>query len=252
MPVHSTLLAITVGLCLLAGGVAAAEIRVAVATNFAPTLQRLAEAFTAATGHRLQISSASTGKHYAQIRNGAAFDIFLAADAERPARLEREGLGVAGSQFAYAEGRLALWAPAAAAIDDPAAYLAMGGFRHLAIAHPRLAPYGRAAQQVLQHWGLWEALQAKLVRGENVGQAFQFVATGNAQAGLVALSQVLARAQGARGSYRVIPARLHAPIAQHALLLRAGPPAEAFLRYLKGAPAVAEIRRDGYSVPGDT
>ena len=249
MAVRSTLLIVAVGLCLLAGGTAAAEIRVAVAANFAPTLHRLAEAFTAATGHRLLISSASTGKHYAQIRNGAAFDIFLAADAERPARLEREGLGVAGSRFAYAEGRLALWVPDAAAIDDPAAWLTAGGFRRLAIAHPRLAPYGRAAQQLLEHWGLWDALQTKLVRGENVGQAFQFVATGNAQAGLIALSQVIARAEDARGGYRVISAGLHMPIAQHALLLRTGPAAEAFLRYLKSAPAVAEIRRDGYAVP---
>ena len=228
-----------------------AEVRVAVAANFAPTLQDIAAEFSAATGHRVVIASASTGKHYAQIRNGAGFDVFLAADVERPQRLEREGFGVPGGRFDYAIGRLVLWAPDAGDIDDPRTLLAADDLTRLAIANPRLAPYGVAAHQVLEAWGLWERLQTRLVRGENVAQAFQFVATGNAPAGLVALSQVLALHGVAPDSYRTIAGELHAPIRQQGLLLRRGPAAEAFIRYLQGAAAGARIRAAGYALPGD-
>jgi len=228
----------------------AGEVRVAVAANFSTTLQRLAEGFAAQTGHRVIASSASTGKHYAQISNGAAFDIFLAADAERPALLEQRGLGVSGSRFSYAQGRLVLWVPDDGGLADPRDYLAAAAFRRLAIANPRLAPYGRAARQVLEGWQLWDRLQDRLVSGENIAQALQFVATGNAQAGLVALAQVLALPADQRGSYRPIPSGLHAPIDQQALLLRASPPAEAFLAYLKGAQAAAQMREAGYAVVG--
>jgi molybdate transport system substrate-binding protein len=231
--------------------VPAADVRVAVASNFAPTLKRLAADFTAQTGHRVLISSGSTGKHYAQIRNGARFDLFMAADSERPALLEREGIGVAGSRFVYAEGRLVLWAPAAASLANPRDLLASGTLTRLAIANPRLAPYGLAARELLSGWGLWQGLQGRLVRGENVGQAFQFVATGNAPAGLVALSQVLEHDASARGAYQVIEAGLHPPIRQQALLLHRSPAAEALVRFLKGAPALATIRTAGYAVPGD-
>jgi molybdate transport system substrate-binding protein len=234
----------------LAPAVVAGEVKVAVAANFAPTLERLAEDFTAQTGHRVVVSSASTGKHFAQIRNGAAFDVFLAADAERPARLERLGLGVTGSRFTYAQGRLVLWVPGAPPLDEPSHYLAEGGFERLAIANPRLAPYGAAARQVLERWGLWEGLRGRLVSGENVAQALQFVATGNAQAGLVALAQVLLLSPDLRDAYRLIPAELHAPIEQQALLLRPGAPAEAFLGYLRGERAAAQILQAGYAVPG--
>lgn len=228
----------------------AGEVRVAVAANFATTLQRLAEGFTAQTGHRVIASSASTGKHYAQISNGAAFDIFLAADAERPALLEQRGLGVSGSRFSYAQGRLVLWVPDGEELGDPRDYLGAAVFRRLAIANPRLAPYGRAARQVLEGWQLWDRLQDRLVSGENIAQALQFVATGNAQAGLVALAQVLALPAGQRGSYRPIPSELHAPIDQQALLLRASPPAEDFLAYLKGEEAAAQMREAGYTIVG--
>lgn len=231
----------------LVGVTGAAEVRVAVAANFATTLHALAGDFSAATGHRLQVSSGSTGKHYAQIRNGAAFDVFLAADSARPARLEAEGVGVAGSRFTYAVGRLALWVPGESAPDPAERYLQTSASGRFAIANPRLAPYGQAARQVLQGWGLWDRLQGRLVRGENAAQAFQFVATGNAPAGLVALSQL--RTAGApEDEFRLIPESLHEPIRQQALLLRPGAAAEAFLRYLR-TDAVAAIAAAGYRVP---
>ena len=237
--------------CLLSAFAVADELRVAVAANFAKTLQVIVSDFTATTGHRVIIASASTGKHYAQIRNGAAFDVFLAADVERPQRLEREGLGVPGSRFDYAIGRLVLWAPGAGRIDDPRTLLAADDFTRLAIANPRLAPYGVAAHQVLKAWGLWERLQARLVRGENIAQTFQFVATGNAPAGLVALSQVLALDGVVSDSYRMIASELHGPIRQQGLLLRRSPAAEAFVAYLQSAVAGARIRAAGYVLPGD-
>jgi molybdate transport system substrate-binding protein len=227
----------------------AAEVRVAVAANFAATLHTLAEDFSSATGHRVIVSSGSTGKHYAQIRNGAAFDVFLAADSARPERLEAEGIGIANSRFTYAIGRLVLWVPGQRELGPPDQYLRNADFRHLAIAIPRLAPYGLAAEQALRAWQLWERLQPKLVRGENIAQAFQFVATGNASAGLVALPSLLAAGHPAAGSYRVIPPELHQPIDQQALLLRRGEAAEAFLRYLRGGAAAALIRSAGYEVP---
>lgn len=233
---------------LLPAGAVTAEIRVAVAANFASTLKVLAKGFRSETGHRVQISPGSTGKHYAQIRNGAGFDIFLAADSARPERLEAEGVGVVGSRFTYAVGRLALWVPRETGLGPADEYLRSAGFRRLAIANPRLAPYGLAAQQVLEAWQLWGPLQARLVKGENAAQAYQFVATGNAPAGLVALSQL--RAGGApAGTYRLIPEGLHQPIRQQALLLRPGAAAEAFLRYLGGRAATAVIRAAGYQVP---
>jgi len=228
----------------------AGEVRVAVAANFAATLQRLAGDFSAQTGHHVVASSASTGKHFAQISNGAAFDVFLAADSERPMLLEQRGLGVAGSRFTYARGRLVLWVPGLPSLGDARDYLATADFRRLAIANPRLAPYGLAAQQLLEHWQLWERLQDRLVSGENATQALQFVATGNAEAGLVALAQVLALPAGLRGGYRLIPPELHTPIDQQALLLRDTPAARAFVEYLGGGQAAEIVIAAGYAVPG--
>lgn len=242
--------ALLLSVCLLPAGVVAAEVRVAVAANFASTLRVLAQNFFSETGHRLQISPGSTGKHYAQIRNGAGFDIFLAADSARPERLEAEGLGVAGSRFTYAVGRLALWVPHEPGLGPADEYLRSAGFRRLAIANPRLAPYGLAAQQVLEAWQLWEPLQARLVKGENAAQAYQFVATGNAPAGLLALSQLHAGNEPA-GTFRLIPDGLHQPIRQQALLLRPGEAAEAFLQYLRGGAASKLIQAAGYLAPVD-
>jgi len=234
--------------CILPSTVSAAAVRAAVAANFAGTLKELARGFEAETGHRVQISSGSTGKHYAQIRNGAAFDVFLAADSIRPARLESEGVGVAGSRFTYAVGRLALWVPGSRPPAAPEEYLGTADIRRLAIANPRLAPYGQAAREALEAWQLWVPMQPRLVLGENAAQAFQFVATGNAPVGLVALSHL--RAAGVPDTaFRLVPDGLHQPIRQQALLLRSGVAAEAFLQYLQGDGAVSLIRAAGYLVP---
>lgn len=249
MPGPRVVLILSLALALLPGLPSAAGVRVAVAANFLSTLDQLTEGFSAKTGHRVVASSASTGKHFAQISNGAAFDVFLAADAERPALLERRGLGVAGSRLTYARGRLVLWVPAEEGLEDPQAYLASAPFRRLAIANPRLAPYGLAAQQVLEQWRLWGLLRGRLVSGENVAQALQFVATGNAEAGLVALAQLRALPAGGRGAYALIPGELHDPIDQQALLLRDSPAARAFLDYLRGDEAAAVIEAAGYVVP---
>ncbi|MBT8052124.1 MAG: molybdate ABC transporter substrate-binding protein [Gammaproteobacteria bacterium] len=250
MPGSRFLLAALLFAFLLPAWATRGEVRIAVAANFAPTLRALAEDFSAQTGHRVKISSGSSGKHYAQIRNGAGFDVFLAADSARPARLEAEGIGIAGSCFTYAIGRLVLWVPGQTRIDRPEDYLTSARFRRLAIANPRLAPYGLAAQQALETWQLWGRLQERLVRGENVAQAYQFVATGNAQSGLVALSQLLRGDRAGRGAYRIISGELHDPIRQDAVLLRSGAAAEAFLQYLRSEPAARMIRAAGYGLPG--
>ncbi len=227
--------------------VLAGEARVAVAANFLPVLRDLDAAFTE-RGHRLKISSGSTGKLYAQIVHGAPFDLFLAADRARPERLEREGRSVPGSRFTYAVGRLVLWSPAPARFNDGLRWLREGRFRRLAIANPQTAPYGRAARQFLRRHDLWRPLQARLVRGESVSQALQFVASGNAEAGLVALSQVIGRT----GSRWPVPAAEHEPIAQQAVLLVRGadnPAARAFHAFLQSPPARRIIRAAGYALP---
>ncbi len=225
----------------------AGEVHVAVATNFAKAARALGAAFTAETGHRAVLSDGSTGKLYAQIVSGAPFQVFLAADVERPRRLEAEGRAVAGTRFAYAFGRLVLWSPDPARITGETA-LTSDDFRYLAIANPELAPYGAAARELLQQLDLWDRLQRRIVRGEDIGQAFQFVATGNAELGLVALSQV----SGRGGSQWIVPPDRYAPIEQQAVLLEPGrddPAAHAFLEFLRGDAARAQIERAGYGVP---
>lgn len=224
----------------------AGEVHVAVAANFVKPLRAIADAFQQETGDTVVVSEGSTGKLYAQIANGAPFEVFLSADAERPRRLLAEGRAVAGTDFAYALGRLALWSRDAARIEGPGAL--RGEFRHLAIANPELAPYGLAARETLVKLGLWEALEPRLVRGEDVGQTYQFVATGNAELGFVALSQVL----DAGGSRWDVPADHHAPIEQHAVLLNPGADddaARAFLAFLGGPAARARIEAAGYALP---
>jgi molybdate transport system substrate-binding protein len=237
----------------LAGSCAAAaqagEVHVAVAANFAVPMARVAESFTAATGHVVKLSSGATGKFYSQIVAGAPFELLLAADDETPRRLVEEGHAVASSRVTYATGRLVLWSAAPSLVDAQGAVLASGRFAHLAIANPKVAPYGRAAIEVLRARGLADALAPKLVTGESVAQAFQFVATGNAELGFVALSQVQAPGKASTGSAWVVPAAMHAPILQDAVLLKAGehnPAAVALLAYLKSAPARELIRAFGY------
>lgn len=243
---------LAVALVLLGGqrGVTAAEIRVGVAANFTSTLSALAQGFERRTGHHVILSSGSTGKLYAQIKQGAPFDLFFAADEARPRRLEREGDGVVGTRFTYATGRIVLWSPDPGRVDGTAKVLSMGTFTRLAIANPATAPYGAAAQQALEKLGLWKALQSRLVRGENIAQTFQFVASGNAELGFVALSQLRSK-KGMGGSLWEVPETDYQPIAQQVILLRharAPQAARQLLEYLHSPEALKVLQRFGYGV----
>lgn len=229
----------------------AGQVQVAVAANFAAPMQSIAAAFERDTGHRAQLSFGATSKFYAQIKHGAPFEVLLAADAETPARLEAEGAAVASSRFTYAVGRLALWSARPNYVDDRGQVLKRGGFAHLALANPKLAPYGAAATDALKALGLLDALRPKFVQAENIAQAYQFVATGNAELGFVALAQVVKDGRIAAGSAWIVPAELHPPIRQDAVLLEKGrgqAAAAALLRYLKSEPAQAAIRSFGYEL----
>jgi molybdate transport system substrate-binding protein len=240
---------VAVGL-LWSGVASAADVSVAVAANFSAPMQKIAAAFEQDTGHKALLSIGSTGKFYAQIRNGAPFEVFLSADDETPARLEADGAVVAGSRFTYAIGRLALWSKKPGYVDDKGTVLRKGDFDRLAIAAPQLAPYGAAAVEVLAAVGLLQATQPKWVQGENIGQAYQFVSTGNAPLGFVALSQVMADGRIAEGSAWVVPASLHQPLRQDAALLRKGQgntAAVALMVYLRSDKARALMRPYGYA-----
>ncbi|RMH31403.1 MAG: molybdate ABC transporter substrate-binding protein [Nitrospirae bacterium] len=229
------------------------EVRIAVSANFAKPLREIAEFFHAQTGHRTIVSHGSSGKLYAQIRHGAPFDVFLSADTTHPRKLEADGLAVPDTRVTYAIGRLVLWSsdPSLLAADGPR-ILSSETFTYLAIANPKTAPYGQAAQHVLEALGLWERLQRRIVRGENIGQAFQFVVSRNAQLGFVARSQILDPDIAGLGSRWDVPPELHAPLLQQAILLKRGRNNEAaiaFLQFLTGAEARAVIRRFGYDLP---
>lgn len=237
--------------CFIMGGRAAADVvSVAVAANFTDATREIVPLFEKATGHKAKVSYGSTGKLYSQIENGAPFQVFLAADTKRPQKAEQAGLAVADSLFVYAKGKLALWSTKAGLVDDGAKFLKDGAFAHLAMANPKTAPYGLAAQQVMEHLGLWSKLQSKLVRGESIAQTFQFVVSGNAQSGFVAYSQVKAW-KGDSGSTWVIPSEYYAPIEQAAVLLKKGessPAAKAFLDFLKSDAAKQVIEQFGYGL----
>jgi molybdate transport system substrate-binding protein len=242
-------MAVSLALVLCATSARADDVLVAVAANFAAPMARLASAYTAATGHTLQLASGATGKFYSQIVAGAPFEVLLSADDETPQRLIAEGHAVAGSAFTYAVGQLVLWSATPGLVDAQGAVLASGRFQKLAIANPKTAPYGRAAVEVLAARGLTAALAPKLVTGESVAQAYQFVATGNAELGFVALSQVSAPGKALTGSMWRVPAALHAPIRQDAVLLKPGvgkPAAAALLQWLRSEPAQVLIRAHGY------
>ena len=230
-----------------------AEVRVAVAANFLAPLQELAQVFEGQGGPALRISTGATGHHYAQIVSGAPFDVFLAADQVRPQRLVQEGLAVVGSRFTYAEGGLVLWGrPEAGLPESGFDGLARHGVRRLAIANPRLAPYGLAAQQALQATGQWEALVPRVVQGQSVGQTLQYLATGNASHALVAASYVHMDGRPA-GPLLAVPADLHEPIRQDAVQLVNAPNptgAAAFLRFLQSDRAAAVMAGFGYTPPG--
>jgi molybdate transport system substrate-binding protein len=229
-----------------AGPAAAADTQVAVAANFTEPAREIAAAFAKATGHNAILSFGSSGAFYTQMSHGAPFEVFLSADADRPKRAEQDGLGVPGSRFTYAIGRLILYSSKPGVIDGAGAILKRGGFEKVAIADPTAAPYGVAAVQVLKKLGVYEALAPKIVQGSSITQAYQFVATGAAQIGFVAQSQVIAEPGGSRW---LVPANLHAPIDQQAILLWTGqknPAALAFVKFLKTPQAIAIIKRYGY------
>lgn len=230
----------------------AADVQVAVSANFAAPVQRIAADFEHDTGHHPVVATGSTGALLAQIEHGAPFEVFLAADRTAPERLEKDGYAVAGTRFTYAVGTLVLWSPTPHALDGGAGALRRADLAHLAIANPKLAPYGEAAIETLASLGLLGVLRPRLVVGENVAQTYAFVATGNADMGFVALSQVLDPTAPASGSTWVVPASMHAPIDQDAVVLRkaAGHDAAfAFAAYLKGTRAAAVMHAFGYETP---
>lgn len=230
----------------------AEQVNVAVAANFTAAMQRLAPAFERTGEHKLVSSFGASGKLYAQIVNGAPFDVLLSADDETPQRLEREGFGVAGSRFTYAIGRLVLWSPRAGRVDDHGEVLMTGDYKYLAIANPKTAPYGAAAEQVLRQRRAWERNLSRLVQGENISQALQFVHSGNAELGFIAQAQLIGLPPAQRGSHWLVPAALHRPLRQDALLLaRAAdkPGARAFLDFLRSDYARKTIADLGYERP---
>ena len=238
---------------LSAPAIAAGEVLVAVATNFLPAAQAIGTSFAEHSGHKASFASASTGAHFAQIRHGAPFDVFLAADQARPRELVELGLAEAGEQFTYAVGELVLWSRENNALSAGGREtLARGQFRRLALANPALAPYGAAAKEVLQAWALWDTVKSKLVFGQNVGQTHILVATGNAELGFVSRSMLIAGGQSGVGSIYPLQRSEHAPIRQDALLLRravGNPAAAAFAAFLRSPPSQEIIRRFGYQVP---
>jgi molybdate transport system substrate-binding protein len=225
-------------------------VNVAVAANFTAPMQKIAAEFEKDTGHKARLAFGGTGKFYAQIRNGAPFHMLLSADDETPARLEKEGLGVAGSRFTYAIGTLVLWSARPDLVDGKGEVLRRGSFSKIAVANPKLAPYGKAAVEVLAGMGLLETLAPRFVQGENIAQTFQFASTGNAELGFVALSQVMKDGKVEQGSAWIVPGRLHTPIRQDAVILAPGKgnAAAALAKYLKGTKAEAIIRSHGYDI----
>ncbi|MEG3639346.1 molybdate ABC transporter substrate-binding protein [Magnetococcus sp. PR-3] len=224
----------------------AAEARIAIAANFTAVAKQIAQVFHQESGHTLRMSFGSTGKLYTQIIHGAPFDLFLAADSNRPERLEKEGKTVSKSRFTYATGRLVLWGRDLKQPEAVLAYLKKGQFRKLALANPKTAPYGAAALQTLSQLKLDKKLRAKMIRGDSIAQTFQFVATGNAQLGFVAASQVARKHPGWR-----VPQSMHLPLSQQAVLLKRGannPAAKAFLTFIKQQKAQQIITSFGYGV----
>jgi molybdate transport system substrate-binding protein len=233
---------------IIATPASALETQVAVAANFTEPAKEIAAAFKAATGHTAVLTFGSAGQFYTQILAGAPYQVFLSADAERPALAEKAGLAVPGSRFTYAVGRLVLYSKTPGLVDPAGKLLSSPRFKALAICDPAVAVYGEAAVETMKSLGVYERVQPRIVQGANVTQAYQFVDTGVAEVGFVALSQVIGRDGGSRW---LVPEALHKPIDQQAVLLRSGqsnPAAAAFLAFLKGPAAVAIIKRYGYDV----
>lgn len=235
----------------ITAGAHAGEVQVAVAANFTAPMQQIAAAFEQDTGNKAVLAFGATGKFYAQIHNGAPFEILLAADDETPVKLEQEQQTVPGSRFTYATGKLVLWSAQAGYVDGQGKVLQSGQFAHLSIANPKAAPYGAAAVETLTKLNLYARLQPKIVQGENISQAHQFVSTGNAELGFVALSQVARDGKFSSGSGWIVPASMHAPIRQDAVILSKGganPTARALMDYLRSDKAKGIIRAFGYEL----
>jgi len=233
-------------------GARADEVQVAVAANFTGPMQVISVLFEKDTGHKAVMSFGATGKFYAQITNGAPFEVLLSADDETPARLVREGHGVGGSNFTYAIGKLVLWSADPKLVDARGEILKKGGFRHLALANPKTAPYGAAGVQAMTKLGVYEKLKPLFVQGENISQTQQFISTGAAELGFIAYSQVIKNDRIGSGSGWLVPENLYDPIRQDAVMLAKGKDkaaAAALLAYLKGPKAVAVIKSFGYSLP---
>ena len=244
------LLTLTAALALSAAA-QAEVVQIAVGANFTAPARALAEIFARTTGHEAKLSFGATGAFYTQIKNGAPFDILLAADDERPIRLEKEGDTVPGSRFTYAVGQLVLWSAKPGFVDGEGAVLKGGNFNKIAIANPKLAPYGAAAVETMDKLGLAAALTPKLVTGESIGQTYNFIATGNAELGFVALAQVLDGGKLKSGSMWVVPAKYHAPIIQDAVILKraaANPAAKAWMALMRSPNTQDFIRSYGYEV----
>jgi molybdate transport system substrate-binding protein len=227
-------------------------LQVAVAANFAGVLEQLAIPFNQKTGHTIVASSGATGKLYAQIKNGAPFEVLLSADASTPVKLEQEGAAISNSRFTYAVGKLVLWSARDGFVDRKGDVLKKGFFAHLAIANPKVAPYGAAAMEVLKNREALTHLESKIVQGENIAQTYQFIASGNAELGFVALSQVQKDVKSGHGSVWIVPEAEYQPIVQDAVVLNAGkekPAVEAFVRFLKSSEARQLIQSAGYRLP---
>jgi molybdate transport system substrate-binding protein len=238
-------------LALVGGALHAAETQVAVAANFAEPIKAIAAVLEKTTCHTLQVTVGATGRLYAQIRNGAPFDVLLAADTRAPEQLEADGLAQPGSRFTYATGKLVLWSADPARVDARGAVLKTGGFRKLAIANPKTAPYGAAAVDVMDKLGLTAALTPKLVQGESIGQTYNFAFTGNAEIAFVAMSQVLEGGRLKGGSMWLVPQNLYAPIRQDAVLLRRASnneAAKALMQLLRSPNIKTLIRSYGYDI----
>ena len=230
----------------------AATVLVAVAANFSKPMTEIAEKFEKATGHSAKLSFGSSGKFVSQLENGGPFEVFLSADEKKPQILEQSGLAVPNSQFTYALGKLVLWSATPGYVDNQGKILTTGAFKHLALADPKLAPYGTAAVEVLKKLELFKKLEPVFVQGENIAQTYQFVSTANAELGFVALSQVIENGKIAKGSGWIVPSDDYAPIRQGAVLLKKGaenPAAISLLKFLKSAPALAIIEKYGYDLP---
>ncbi len=231
--------------------VSAAEIKVAVAANFVAPFKDIASVFETETGHKVLITPGASGKFYAQISNGAPFEVFFSADDETPIKLEKEGKAIEGTRFTYATGTLALWSAKDNVVDASGEVLKAGKFKYLAIANSRVAPYGMAAVQTMQKMGLLSILEPKIVQGESIAQTHQFINTGNAELGFVALSQVYQNGKLKSGSAWIVPDSFHDALRQDAVLLESGKnsePAKSLLHFMKSEKAKKIILSYGYKL----